>query len=138
MTGRTPTRTPAGRGVVLLEVLLAVALIVIAAAVVGAALSRTIDAAVELRIRQRGVNLAESLLAELNAGILELQAVPATPFDEDDPEWTYEVEAEAVEDEHLLKCVTVTVRNSDPHHRAFCRVTQWMLDPQATETEGAP
>ncbi len=114
-------------GVVLLEVLLAVTIFTIAAAVVGSSVRSALETATDLRDDVHAVNLAVTVLARLNTGELELIAVPATPFDEDDPTWTYEVAVEPITADEALQCVTVTVRQQEALRPQLCRLTQWML-----------
>ncbi len=134
--GRVGRRRP---GVALLEVLIALALFVVAAAVIGSALRSAMAAATDMRRENQAADLAQTVLAELNAGILKLEAVPATAFDEDDPEWTYEVAVEEIEDDPALKRVTVIVRNADALAAGPHRLTQWMLETgERTEEELAP
>ncbi len=114
-------------GVVLLEVLLAVTIFTIAAAVVGSSLRSALQTATDLRDDVQAVNLAATVLARLNTGELELTAVPATPFDEDDPRWTYEIAVEPITAEEPLQRVTVTVRQQEAPRPQVCQLTQWML-----------
>ena len=126
-----------GRGIVLLEVILAVALFVAAAAVVTSSLQGALSAADGLRRQAKAVNLAETVLSRLSTGELKLDAVAATAFDEAEPEWTYEIAVDPIQEDDALKRVTVTVRHADPRRPSACRLTQWMLDLSGTEAEGA-
>jgi len=127
------------KGAALLEVVLALTLFVMSAAVVGSCLRGALGTANDLRAQGEALNLAETVLTELNAGVLALDAVPATPFDEDDPSRTYEIAVEPIADDPSLKRVTVTVRLTDALRPTSCRLTQWMLDAgPATAGEFVP
>jgi len=152
-TGPTGHRRRAG--VILLEVLVALALFVIAAAVVGSAMSSALRATVEIRTESRAANLAQWILSELEMGTLPMADTPETEFvpdEEDEPAepatgadaWTYEIVTANMIDTPALKQVTVIVRNADPFAPYECRLTQWMLDtateemPEDADVEGAP
>ncbi|KPK80943.1 MAG: hypothetical protein AMJ81_11095 [Phycisphaerae bacterium SM23_33] len=126
--------------VVLLEVLLALTLFIIAAAVVGSAQRSAIRAAEDMRLQTQAMNLAQSVLADLATGRIELADTPPTPYEEEDETWTYEIVTGAITDADNLKRVTVIVKSSDPARPGACRLTQWMLDPgaQAEQGEFAP
>ncbi len=124
----------------LLEVLIALSIFVFAAAVVGTGLRTTLDAAMDIREAGKAANLAQSVLAELSAGGLELTDAEATAFaageEEDQPPqqeegWTYEIAVEDIPGTPGLKRVTVIVRNDNGPRPRTCRLTQWMLDPNA-------
>jgi len=145
-----PSRPPAARpaakasplarsaGLVLLEVLISLSIFVFAAAVVGAGLRSTLDAAMDIREAGKAANLAQSVLAELSAGGLELTNAEPTAFaageeEADSPEkgWTYEIAVEDIPGTPGLKRVTIIVRNDNGLRPRTCRLTQWMLDPNA-------
>ena len=129
---------PGGRtaqGAILLEVLIALTIFVIAAAVVGSAMRSSMDTVMDIRLAGKATDLAQSVLAELSIGALELVETSPRPFAEDEesepvePGWTYEIAAEDIPDAPGLKRVTVTVAYDDPRRPHVCRLTQWMLDP---------
>ncbi len=119
---------------VLLEVLVAVTIFVFAAAVVGSAMRSSMQAVADIRLDSQAANLAQSVLAELSIGLLEMVETSGTPLAEDDS-WTYEIAAEDLPDAPGLKQVTVTVSDNDPRRPHACRVTQWMLDPNFQPSE---
>lgn len=138
---KPPRRRGTGRaglgraGAVLLEVVIALTIFVIAAAVLGSAMRGAIDAVTDIRLSGKAADLAQSVMAELSVGALELVETPPTAFgdaDQDEPVeegWTYEIFAGDIPDMPGLKQVTVTVRYDDPRRPQACRLTQWMLDP---------
>ena len=114
-------------GVVLLEVILAVALFASAAAVVGMALKSALDAANRMRLETQALNLAQSVLGDIAVGRIEMVDTPETPYDEDDPRWTYEIITESLTDASNLKRVTVVVRCTDRPWLKPAELTQLML-----------
>lgn len=112
---------------VLLEVLLALTLFAIAAAVVGSAQRRALRAVEDMHVESQAANLAQTVLADLATGQIELDDTLPTPYDEEDETWTYEIATEDLTDAEDLKRVTVIVRHTDPAHPVTCRLTQWML-----------
>ena len=123
---------------VLLEVLLSLTLFVIAAAVVGSVQYSALRAVDNMRVEMRAANLAQTVLADLVAGRIELADTPATPYEAEDETLTYEIVTQALDDAENLKRVTVIARNEDPSRACICRLTQWMLDPGAEAGESAP
>lgn len=122
-----------GRAVVLLDVLLSLTLFALAAAVVGAALQSCFAAAANARDQAEGLNLVESVLAQLEIGQLEMIDTPPSQFTIDTEEsegvvlsegWTYEIFAEDLTDLPGLRVVTVIVRHDQSP--TVCRLTQWM------------
>jgi type II secretion system protein I len=145
----SPAReTSAGKrrrsGAALLEVLLALTIFAMSAAVVGSAMRSSLRAVTDLRQAAKAADLAESVLAELSIGALELVETPPTAFEQDEQDrpseegWTYEIAAEDVSDVPGLKKVTVIVTDNAPYRPITRQLTQWMLDPNAAAETGEP
>ena len=116
---------------------MALALFGIAAAVIGAAMRQSMAVAVDMRVQTEALNLAETALARLQTGEIEMATLAATAFDEDNPLWTYEVTVEPVDPETpALQRVTVTVSNGTEtlYPRTFT-LTQWMYSPAGEDEE---
>jgi len=127
----------------LLEIVLSVALFVFAAAVVGSAMHSAQTATRRMRLDAQAANVAQTVLADLASGRMELVETPETVYgepEEDGPVdpaelgWTYEIVTEALLDASNLLRVTVIVRSTDPGAEAGCRLTQWMPAPGADES----
>ena len=118
------------RGVMLLEVLLALTLFVISAAVVGSALRTAMGAIGDMHRQTQAANLAQSVLADLATGRIEVAQTPPTPYGEEDEDpdelWTYEILTEDLTDAEDLVRVTVIVQYADPVYPCSCRLTQWL------------
>lgn len=132
---------PRQAGIILLEVLLALALFVLAATVVGSALHSVTLATMRIRDQARAVDLAQTVLAELATGQIDMVDTSASEFIRDTAEgesvnvaegWTYEILAEQLADLPALQRVTVIVRN-EGLRPTVCRYTQWMLDTAAED-----
>ncbi len=78
-------------GAVLLEVLLALALFVGAAAVMISALNASLGSLERQRLGLHGINLASSILAEIQLGVRPPVSEAAKPMDPPWQEWTSEI-----------------------------------------------
>jgi type II secretory pathway pseudopilin PulG len=106
------------RGAVLLEVLLALGLFVFAAAVVSSGLNAAVDRTLRLRAQTHALDLAVSVLSELELGLRPAVAGGPEPFDPPFEQWTWELEAVpqsfGTDDLSGLQQVTVIVRGGEP------------------------
>lgn len=125
---RVPRRVPR-RGLSLLEVVLALAILVAALAVLGELLAlgnRHARAAADLSTAQV---LCSSKMAEIVAGIVPAAAQSATPC-EGDPDWQVAVAVDPSETPGLL-VVRVTVSESQPTtHPLDYTLTRWLVDAE--------
>lgn len=97
-------------GLSLLEVILSIAILGGAMVVIGQLLNLGYRSAVEAKIRSDANILADSKMAEVAAGVLELQSAAERPFNEN-PDWLYSVQVQQSPQLGLLM-VTVTVEQS--------------------------
>ncbi|MFK7769190.1 MAG: hypothetical protein AB8B55_18360 [Mariniblastus sp.] len=79
------------RGLSLLEVILSIAILGGSMVVIGKLYQLGYRSAVQVRVRNEGNILADSKMAELAAGVLELETVGDTPI-ENAPGWLYSIE----------------------------------------------
>ncbi len=81
----------------------------------------------------QAVNIARSILAEMEIGQVEIVDTSETPCEDDEDEgWTYTITTEDVADDAPgLKKVTVAVTDSDSFRPHTYHLTQWILDPAA-------
>jgi prepilin-type N-terminal cleavage/methylation domain-containing protein len=117
------------RGLSLLEVILAIAILAGCIAVIGELVrlgSRQAEEARELTTAQL---LCESKIAEIAAGVIPAEAVSSVPF-ENDPRWLYSVTVNSLDQEGLLD-VRVTIEQSEPSRVQPLTFTLvcWMIDP---------
>lgn len=101
------------RGSVLLEVVLALLLFVAAATIVTAGMNASVAAVERLRRDTHTLNLALSLMAELQMNARPLESAGPEPFEEPYEEWMWRIDISAVEsaavDADALKQVEVFV-----------------------------
>lgn len=83
----------------LLEVVLALVLFVAAAAVIGGAIHASINSVDRLRLNTHALNLAVTVLSELQMGIRSVQTPGPEAFREPFENWTWELQSEAVQSE---------------------------------------
>ena len=88
----------ARRGTALLEVLIALALFVAAAAVVTGALNSSLESLGRQKLGTHAVNLATSVMAEIQLGIRVPGGEGRRPFDAPFQDWTWEASLLPVED----------------------------------------
>ena len=87
----------ARRGAALLEVLIALALFVAAAAVVTGALNSSLESLERQKLGTHAVNLASSVMAEIQLGIRVPGGEGRRPFDAPFQDWTWEASLLPVE-----------------------------------------
>jgi len=126
------------RGVVLLEVVLAVALFALAAGVVGGGLSGSLRTARRLEAEATAADLAVTVVSWLDLGLLPLEdAGPEAFEDEDRLGWTWQVMTgpadDAAEIDDGLVRVEITVRNRETG--GLARVVHWLAQADAGSGE---
>jgi Tfp pilus assembly protein PilV len=122
-------RKSLARGVILLEVVIAMSLFVIAAAVIGSAMNSASQSAADIHLRSQAGNLALAKLAELTCGAAPIADVAETPFDSD-PDWSCQVVTQQIDQAQDLTKVAITVRNvASPKYSET--ITQWVVNPFA-------
>lgn len=114
-----PGRKPrAGRGAVLLEVLLALGLFVFAAAIVTGGLNAAVERTLRLRAQTHTLDLAVSVVSEIQMGLRAPQAGGPEPFETPFEQWTWEIEVTphsfGTETAPGLQLLTVIVRGQTP------------------------
>lgn len=110
-----PPPRPATSGAVLLEVVLAISLFVFAAAIITGSLSAAVDRTRHLHAQAHALDLAASVLAEIEIGVRAPQPAGPEPFEAPYPDWTWQILASpfsfGVGDRSSLQQVTVIVRH---------------------------
>src|SRR5207249_8021325 len=96
------------RGLTLLEVIVALSIFLMALVGIGRLITLASDAAVEVQQQGQAVQLAQSQLAKVAAGIAPLQSQSDVPCDED-PDWNYTLICESQESVQGLWRVQVQV-----------------------------
>ena len=127
----------AWRGLSLLEVLLALAILGGALAIIGELMSvgaRSAELARDLTTAQL---LSESKMAELEMGLLPLQTMNATPFEDVQyqTDWLYSINIQQIDQNGLVAALVVVEQNPDVFSRpAKFQLYRWLTDPLATST----
>lgn len=121
------------RGLSLLEVMLAIAILGGALVVIGELVRIGSIAADRAEKISKAQLLADSRLAEVTAGALPLQSVSDAPCEED-PDWTYSIEVGDA-DRPGLKLVEVTVQQDSNlvAKPLSLKVARWLVDPAFIE-----
>ncbi len=124
-------------GAVLLEVVLALVLFVVAASIITLGMNSAVDSLERLRLNTHALNLATSVLAELQMGALPIEAAGPVEFDPPFSDWTWEIQSEDVPgeigDTNLLTRVEVVIRHTQ--QPIVRRLTQVMhIQPAETGT----
>jgi len=114
-------------GLSLLEVLIASAIFLFSLVAIARLVDSGVDLAVEMDLRSYGAMLAQSKLAQVTAGAIPLSSQPEST-DEDDPDWTWAMEAEADAIPNLFR-VRITVARSTAGGRVEVVAHQLVLDP---------
>jgi len=121
-----PARGKARCGAVLIEVILAVGLFVAAAAVITSSLNSAVERAARLRLQTHALNLASSVLAEIQMGARPIGSAGPEPFEAPFESWTWQIESIpysfGAEEIAGLQFVTVIVRHTQAS--AAQRLTQ--------------
>jgi type II secretory pathway pseudopilin PulG len=108
----------APRGAVLLEVVLALALFAAAATIIGAGIHSAIDGVERQKLNAHAMDLAVSVLSEIQMGQRPLESVGPETFESPFDHWTWQLvlaptETEAGETSDLTR-VEVIVRHDEP------------------------
>ncbi|MEM1061522.1 MAG: prepilin-type N-terminal cleavage/methylation domain-containing protein [Planctomycetota bacterium] len=123
------------RGLTLLEVVIATAILAGSFAVLGSLLESARVASTRARYELEAVTRAESLIDELVAGVLPLEAVDRVAYD-GEPQWSYEVGLAETEFE-TLTLVVVRVWHADAQRTVDADVSlarQLFVPPESSES----
>jgi len=125
------------KGAVLLEVVLALVLFVAAASIITVGMNTSVESLERLRLNTHALNLAASVLAEVQMGVLPADANGPVEFDLPFENWTWEIQSESVQgeigDTNPLTRVEVVIRHIEKP--IVHRLTQIMrFDPEEEGT----
>lgn len=116
------------RGLSLIEVLLALAILVMAVAAISRLVDIGTDRGNEARLYTRGARLAQGKMAEVEAGLVSLTSESDGQFDGDDAAWSYHVFVEPAGPPNLYT-VTVNVIRDLNGRQVVVSVAQMIFDP---------
>jgi hypothetical protein len=117
-SAETPLHRQARCGAVLLEVILALVLFAAAAAIIGAGIHSAIHGVERQKLNAHAVNLAVSVLSEIQMGLRTVESVGPESFESPFDHWTWQLvlaptETDAGEASDLTR-VEVIVRHDEP------------------------
>ena len=116
------------RGLSLLEVILAVAILGGCLAVTGEMVRMGVRHAEEARELTRAQLLCESKIEEIAAGVTPAESVATVPF-ETDPDWTYTVDVSSLDQQLTQVRVTVQAVESNRLQPIVFSLSRWILNP---------
>jgi type II secretory pathway pseudopilin PulG len=118
------------RGITLFEVLLAIAILGGSMVAIGEMMRTGSRSAIEAREVTKAQLYAETIIAEIAAGILPSQASSQQPHPTD-PDWLFTVESDSSSQAGLLMIrVTMQQANIPPNKRPLSfSLVRWMVDP---------
>ena len=130
-------------GGVLLEVLMALALILGAASVITGGLQSAVDSVERMRNNLHGVTLAVSVISQIQMGVITAESVEGTQFEEPFQDWSYDLETEEVSTEVMdlegnglelpqIRKVEVAVHN--PEGKIVKRLSQYILYKESEDS----
>jgi hypothetical protein len=125
---RRPAHRCPRRGLSLLEVLLSLTILVLAMAAIGRLVDVGTDHGAEARAYSRGARLAQSKMAEVEAGLLPVSSGTEGQFEGDDAAWSFTVTSESAGPPNLYT-VGVKVSTSLKGKPVEVALTQMIFDP---------
>lgn len=118
------------RGLSLMEVILAMAILGVALAVIGELLRMGFRSSAQARDGAVAQMLAQSKMAEIASGVVPPDPIAATPF-EFYPGWYYSIDVQPTEQEGLLTVQVLIEQESD--RPVNFGLTRWLPDPLFVE-----
>lgn len=122
------SRRTSRRGLSLLEVILAIAILGGSLAVIFQLVRIGMISAMQTRLRSEANILCDAKMAEVSAGVLELQPAAATVFAEN-PDWLFQVDVQESKQLGLL-LLTVTVEQASITDPVSVSIVRFMPDPE--------
>ena len=121
--------SPAGRrsGITLLEVLLSMAIFLFSLAAIGQLVDYGADRGMDARMQTIGMRLAQSKMAEAEAGVVAVDTESTGTFDEE-PEWNWTLVPGQPVAPNLYQ-VTITVWKEFSGRKFEVKLTQMIFDP---------
>jgi general secretion pathway protein I len=117
------------RGITLLEVILALAILAGSVAVLGELLRTGLLNAADARDFTRAEMHASSIMSQVVAGAITPESISMMPV-EDDPDYSFSMAADQAEQGLLRISVTVTRNQTPPKKPREFTLVRWMVDPQ--------
>ena len=125
-----PGRGAARRGLTLIEVLLALAILLLSLAAIGQLVDMGSDRGLDARFHVRGTRLAQAKLAECEAGVIDVTSGGSGTFD-DEPDWSWTADSQPETTTNLYR-VTATVSREVRGKKFEIVLSQLVYDPAMT------
>ena len=116
------------RGLSLLEVILAIAILGGSLAVIFELVRLGMRSAIQTRTRSEANILCDAKMAEVSAGVLELKSIAANAIPEN-PNWLFYVDVQESPQQLGLLVVTVTVEQAKVTEPISVSIVRFMPDP---------
>jgi hypothetical protein len=133
-------------GLSLLEIILSIVILGGSIAVLGEMARNGLRSAQAARRLSQAQLLCETVMAELECGILEMEPITESTFtdlpdtnltDSNAPEaarWVYSIEIETLDEDGLLRVSVIVSENlSEEQDPVECRLVRWMIDEEVVE-----
>jgi len=118
----------ARKGLTLLEVILSLAIFLMGFVVIGQLISASSERAIEVQTRTHALQIAQSKMAEVQAGAVPLQTADDQPCEEDDKfHWSLHAEQGSVQG--LWSVVVRVTRHRSDGHVTEVSLARYLLDP---------
>jgi general secretion pathway protein I len=124
-------RRPPRRGISLIEVLLALAILLMSITAIGRLMDMGADHAADAIAQSTGIRLAQSKLAEVECGLIPVNAGGSGTIEEE-PNWSYSIEAAASAVPNVYTVTVTLTRTGGRSHTVS--MSQMICDPQAMGT----
>lgn len=115
-------------GVSLLEVLVALAIFLLSMVAIGQLIDVATDSALDANAQATGIRLAQSKLAELEAGLLPVANGSTAGVIEEEVGWSYEIQSSPTDITNVY-AVTVTLTNIRNGKQTDVSMSQMIFDP---------
>jgi len=125
------------KGITLLEVLVALAIFLLSLIAINQLVSLGADRARDVQLQSQGLQLCQSKLAEVVAGVVPIQTPQSNTLFDEDPNWQWSMDSDSNSSITGLYTVTVHVSRQRPDGSRFeVALSQMIMDPSLRGSTG--